>query len=589
MKASGIGGQAVMEGVMMKNGDEYAVAVRKNDEEIVVEKQSHVSLTKRVKFFGLPVIRGVIIFGESLFVGVKTLTYSARIYEEETGEADKPMTAKDKTKEDIIMAGSVVLSIILAVGLFMLLPFFAATLIKDVVKSEFLQALIEGIIRVTLFVLYIAAISFMKDIKRVFMYHGAEHKSINCIENGLELTVENVKAQSREHKRCGTSFMLYVMVLSVLFFMVIRVDNFWLRIVFRLLLIPVIAGVSYEFIKFAGRTTNPVINALSKPGLLLQKLTTREPDESMIEVAITSVEAVFDWKEFLEKYDEKDSACCDKEEPKAAPEEKKEKKDVQVNKPHGSKSKKNKRNKHKHEIEEPIEAEVVANVRIGGITDPIEDLDDDFDIIASDPSRSKAKAAGAEAEAAEDAAGAEAEVTEAAETVEEAGMTEAVEAAEAVEEAESKSEAASVADEAEAVEDVAGTKTEAAEEATGAETEAAEETAGAETGAIEEKAEEAEKTETNAEANEASEESAGSGKAGNPEDSDNLGYFRGRRSAGKRNTGMDSAPEATKGINHRAPVEIEKRAVIIEDDEDDEVLKKLDRYFVNKNKKDNTQ
>ena len=305
MKASGIGGQAVMEGVMMKNGDNYAVAVRKNDEEIVVEKREHVSLTKRVKFFGLPVIRGVIIFGESLFVGVKTLTYSAKIYEEETeGEAAKQATVKDKTKEDIVMAGTVVLSILIAVGLFMLLPFFAATLIKDVVKSEFLQALIEGIIRVTLFVAYIAAISLMKDIKRVFMYHGAEHKSINCVENGLPLTVENVRAQSREHKRCGTSFMLYVMVLSVLFFMCIRVDNFWLRIVFRLLLIPVIAGLSYEFIRLAGRTTNPVITALSKPGLLLQKLTTREPDDSMIEVAITSVEAVCDWKEFLEKFDQ---------------------------------------------------------------------------------------------------------------------------------------------------------------------------------------------------------------------------------------------------------------------------------------------
>ena len=358
MKASGIGGQAVMEGVMMKNGDNYAVAVRKNDEEIVVEKREHVSLTKRVKFFGLPVIRGVIIFGESMFVGVKTLTYSARIYEEETeGEAAKQATVKDKTKEDIVMAGTVVLSILIAVGLFMLLPFFAATLIKDVIKSEFLQALIEGIIRVTLFVAYIAAISLMKDIKRVFMYHGAEHKSINCVENGLPLTVENVRAQSREHKRCGTSFMLYVMVLSVLFFMCIRVDNFWLRIVFRLLLIPVIAGLSYEFIRLAGRTTNPVITALSKPGLLLQKLTTREPDDSMIEVAITSVEAVFDWKEFLEKFDSKEEPPCKKQKTKA-------------------------KKAHK-EKPAPVDEDetVVANVRVGGITDPIEDLDDDFDII----------------------------------------------------------------------------------------------------------------------------------------------------------------------------------------------------------------
>ena len=584
MKASGIGGQAVMEGVMMKNGDNYAVAVRKNDEEIVVEKREHVSLTKRVKFFGLPVIRGVIIFGESMFVGVKTLTYSARIYEEETeGEAAKQATVKDKTKEDIVMAGTVVLSILIAVGLFMLLPFFAATLIKDVIKSEFLQALIEGIIRVTLFVAYIAAISLMKDIKRVFMYHGAEHKSINCVENGLPLTVENVRAQSREHKRCGTSFMLYVMVLSVLFFMCIRVDNFWLRIVFRLLLIPVIAGLSYEFIRLAGRTTNPVITALSKPGLLLQKLTTREPDDSMIEVAITSVEAVFDWKEFLEKFDSKEEPPCKKQKTKAK-----------------------KAPKEKHAPVDEDET-VVANVRVGGITDPIEDLDDDFDIIPEIEDKKETasvEAVAEEAETEETAEAAEEEPEAEAEEVageepeaetEEEPEAEAEEAAEAEAEAEEATEAEPEAETEEAAE--AETDAEA-EEATEAEAEAeeateaeAEETAEEEAEKPEEKSEETEdkaedkpeeKSEDKPEEKSEKTEEKSSDKS---EDEDHLGFFKGRRSTGK-NTGLDSAPEPTKGVNHRAPVEIEKRAIPEEDDEDDEVLKKLDRFFVNKNKKD---
>ncbi|MBO4497118.1 MAG: DUF1385 domain-containing protein [Lachnospiraceae bacterium] len=565
MKASGIGGQAVMEGVMMKNGDNYAVAVRKNDEEIVVEKREHVSLTKRVKFFGLPVIRGVIIFGESMFVGVKTLTYSARIYEEETeGEAAKQATVKDKTKEDIVMAGTVVLSILIAVGLFMLLPFFAATLIKDVIKSEFLQALIEGIIRVTLFVAYIAAISLMKDIKRVFMYHGAEHKSINCVENGLPLTVENVRAQSREHKRCGTSFMLYVMVLSVLFFMCIRVDNFWLRIVFRLLLIPVIAGLSYEFIRLAGRTTNPVITALSKPGLLLQKLTTREPDDSMIEVAITSVEAVFDWKEFLEKFDSKEEPPCKKQKTKAkkAPKEK----------------------------PAPVDEDetVVANVRVGGITDPIEDLDDDFDIIPEIEDKKETASVEAVAEEAETE-----ETVEAAEEELEAEAAGEESEAETEEEPEAEAEEATEAETEAEAEEATEAETEAeAEEATGAE---AEEAAEEEAEKPEEKSEEAEdkaedkpeeKAEDKAEEkSEKTEEKAEDKTSDKSEDEDHLGFFKGRRSTGK-NTGLDSAPEPTKGVNHRAPVEIEKRAVPEEDDEDDEVLKKLDRFFVNKNKKD---
>ncbi|MCR5828966.1 MAG: DUF1385 domain-containing protein, partial [Lachnospiraceae bacterium] len=406
MKASGIGGQAVMEGVMMKNGDKYAVAVRKNDEEIVVETRDHVSLTKRVKFFGLPVIRGVVIFAESLSIGVRTLTYSARIYEEETEGENAEIDKKSKTKEDIAMAGSVILSVILAVGLFMMLPYFASRLLATFIESEFLLALCEGVIRIILFIGYIAAISLMKDIKRVFMYHGAEHKSINCVENGYPLTVENVRIQSREHKRCGTSFMLYVMVLSVIFFMFIRFDNSWLRIVGRLVLIPVIAGVSYEFIRLAGRTNNPIINALSKPGLLLQRLTTREPDDTMIEVAITSVEAVFDWKEFVESFKDNErsaGATIALRKTDASEEREKDYKKEsrgQDGKPankgsNNSKShNKNKNKKYKNNRDfdkDVIEEEVVANVRVGGIADPIEDIEDD-DLIIKAESKAKAEA-----------------------------------------------------------------------------------------------------------------------------------------------------------------------------------------------------
>jgi uncharacterized protein YqhQ len=304
MKPSGIGGQAVIEGVMMKNKDIYAVAVRKPNNEIVIDKNVHVSAADRYKIFKLPIFRGMLAFVESMSIGMKTLTFSASFYEEE--EEVKPSKVettvskifKDKG-EKILMGLTVFIAIILAIGIFMILPFFAANILESKIESEALLAVIEGIIRIVIFIGYVALISRMNDIKRVFMYHGAEHKTINCIENGFELTVENVKWQSKQHKRCGTSFMLIVMFVSILFFIFIRVDALWLRIVVRLLLIPIIAGLSYEFIRLAGRSDSKIVNLLSKPGMWLQGLTTREPDESMIQVAIASVESVFDWKEYL--------------------------------------------------------------------------------------------------------------------------------------------------------------------------------------------------------------------------------------------------------------------------------------------------
>ena len=245
----------------------------------------------------MPILRGVFNFIDSLVLGMQTLTYSASFFEEEEA-TDKKVDAK---KENAMMGGTVVLSIVLAVGIFMMLPYFISSFFQKLIPSSLLLALLEGVIRLAIFIGYVALISLMEDIRRVYMYHGAEHKCINCIEHGMDLNVENVRKSSRLHKRCGTSFLLIVMFFSILFFMFIRVDSAILKVVLRLLLIPVIAGVSYEFIRLAGRSDNAIVNLISKPGLWLQKITTREPDDEMIEVAIKSVEAVFDWKTYVEE------------------------------------------------------------------------------------------------------------------------------------------------------------------------------------------------------------------------------------------------------------------------------------------------
>ena len=297
MKYSGIGGQAVIEGVMMKNKEKYAVAVRKPDHEIEVMVSEYTGITKNEKIKNMPILRGVFNFIDSLVLGMQTLTYSASFFEEEEA-TDKKVDAK---KENAMMGGTVVLSIVLAVGIFMMLPYFISSFFQKLIPSSLLLALLEGVIRLAIFIGYVALISLMEDIRRVYMYHGAEHKCINCIEHGMDLNVENVRKSSRLHKRCGTSFLLIVMFFSILFFMFIRVDSAILKVVLRLLLIPVIAGVSYEFIRLAGRSDNAIVNLISKPGLWLQKITTREPDDEMIEVAIKSVEAVFDWKSYVEE------------------------------------------------------------------------------------------------------------------------------------------------------------------------------------------------------------------------------------------------------------------------------------------------
>ena len=300
---SGIGGQAVLEGVMMKNRDKYAVAVRKPNGEIDVEVEEYKGVCGDKKFAKLPFIRGVFAFIDSLILGMKVTTYSASFYEEED---EKPSKTEEKLEkllgnkaDDIMMTFTVILSVIIAVALFMLLPLFLSDLLGKYIRNASVIAIIEGLIRILIFIAYIAGISLMKDIKRLYMYHGAEHKCINCIEKGRPLTVKDVKRSSRQHKRCGTSFLLFVVLVSVVVFFFIRVDNMALKLILRIALVPVIAGISYEIIRLAGRSDNILVRIISAPGLWMQKLTTKEPDEDMIEVAIASVEAVFDWKTYL--------------------------------------------------------------------------------------------------------------------------------------------------------------------------------------------------------------------------------------------------------------------------------------------------
>lgn len=302
MKSSNIGGQAVLEGIMMKNGPKYAVAVRKTDGEMEVKVDEYKSIIKWGKLTKIPFLRGVFNFVDSLVLGMKTLTYSASFFEEETEVVlTEEEAIKQQKKEDLIMGITMVISVVIAMGLFMVLPYFISNLFKDIIASRFLRTVLESVVRIGLFVVYILAVSQMKDIQRTFMYHGAEHKCINCIEHGMELTLENVKKSSKQHKRCGTSFLFFVMLVSVIVCFFITAESQLLRVVIRLALLPVIAGISYEIIKLAGSSANPLVELLSKPGMALQNLTTKEPEDDMIEVAIRAVEEVFDWRAYLEE------------------------------------------------------------------------------------------------------------------------------------------------------------------------------------------------------------------------------------------------------------------------------------------------
>ena len=320
----GIGGQAVLEGIMMKNQDKYAVAVRKPNQEIEVKVDKYKSFCEGKKILSLPFVRGIFNFVDSMVLGIKTLMYSSEFYEEEEDVqedtlADKAVKSVFKEKaEDVLMGLTVLFSVFFSVALFIVLPYLISEFMKNSleIRSNTALAVVEGVVRIAIFILYIVLISLMKDIKRTYMYHGAEHKCINCIEDGKELNVANVRTSSRLHRRCGTSFLFLVMFISIVAFILVSslmpadVGKLF-KIVVRLLLIPVIAGISYEVLRLAGKNDSLIVRMISAPGMALQKLTTKEPDDSMIEVAISAVEAVFDWKQYLR---EQGIEVADKEE-----------------------------------------------------------------------------------------------------------------------------------------------------------------------------------------------------------------------------------------------------------------------------------
>lgn len=324
MKSSNIGGQAVMEGIMMRHKDVYSVAVRKPDKEIEVKVEDYKSVVKCKSLQKLPILRGVFSFIDSLVVGTKCLMYSATFFEDEEdlkkreeleGEEKEKELAKKEKADKALMTGTVILSVVLSVGLFIVLPYLLASLLRNIGVSETGVTLAEAGVRIVLFLAYMLLISKMQDIQRVFMYHGAEHKCINCVEHGLPLTVENVMASSRQHKRCGTSFLFLVMLVSIfLHFIFVLVPFYWVRLFGRLLMVPVVAGISFELIQWAGRTDSKIADILSKPGLAMQKLTTIEPTPDMVEVAIKAIEAVFDWRAYLKEEFGKDIPAESEEE-----------------------------------------------------------------------------------------------------------------------------------------------------------------------------------------------------------------------------------------------------------------------------------
>ncbi|MCM1541199.1 MAG: DUF1385 domain-containing protein [Blautia sp.] len=296
---SGIGGQAVLEGIMMKNSEKYAVAVRKPNGEISVELENYQGVLHGSKIKEIPFIRGIFNFIDSMILGMRVLNYSASFYEEEDEETGKTDQTGGGGGEKIVNALVTVAAVVMAVGIFVVLPYFLASLLRGYLRNESLMAIIEGAIRILIFILYVWGISAMKDIKRLYRYHGAEHKCINCVEKGRPLTVHNVMRSSRLHRRCGTSFLFFVFFVSIILFFFIRVDSVVQKVLLRILLMPVVAGISYEIIRLAGRSNNILVRILSAPGMLIQRMTTKEPDESMAEVAIAAVEAVFDWRQYL--------------------------------------------------------------------------------------------------------------------------------------------------------------------------------------------------------------------------------------------------------------------------------------------------
>lgn len=298
-----IGGQAVIEGVMMRGKKMYAMAVRTPDGTLAVEKKDIDDVFSRYKIFKYPIFRGIASFIQSLIIGTKIIMRSTQLagLEEETEENAEPSKFEKALQKmfgdkltDVLIYISVAVSLVFSIGLFFVLPVFIGSLLRPALPGTWALGIAEGLIRIAIFLLYLFLVSRMKEIKRVFQYHGAEHKTINCFEHGEELTVENVKKYTRLHKRCGTSFLLIVMIISMVVFFFIRTDTIWLRLVSRILLVPFVAGISYEVIRWAGRSDSPVVKIVSAPGLCLQKITTAEPDGSQIEAAIAAMKGVLE-------------------------------------------------------------------------------------------------------------------------------------------------------------------------------------------------------------------------------------------------------------------------------------------------------
>ncbi len=307
-KNCGIGGQALIEGIMMRNRDRYAMAARTPDGRIVVEEKEFRSIFGGGAWTKVPIVRGAVSFIDSLVSGISSLMWSADVASEEEEEEQQTKTEQQKKKEEkawnAVMTGTMIFSLAFSIFLFVLLPFWLAGSLRRVGVSDVLVNLLEAVLRLVIFMAYMLLISRMKDIQRTFSYHGAEHKCINCIESGMDLTVENVMKSSRQHRRCGTSFLLITVLISIVVFLILGlfgIQSGALRLILRLVLIPVIAGLSYEFLRYTAAHEGPVVDVLVQPGLALQKLVTNEPDEEMCEVAIQAVEAVFDWRAYQGK------------------------------------------------------------------------------------------------------------------------------------------------------------------------------------------------------------------------------------------------------------------------------------------------
>lgn len=303
LRTTYIGGQAVIEGVMMRGKKMYAMAVRTPDGTLAVEKKDIDDVFSRYKIFKYPIFRGIASFIQSLIIGTKIIMRSTQLagLEEETEENAEPSKFEKALQKmfgdkltDVLIYISVAISLVFSIGLFFVLPVFIGSLLRPILPGTWALGIAEGLIRIAIFLLYLFLVSRMKEIKRVFQYHGAEHKTINCFEHGEELTVENVKKYTRLHKRCGTSFLLIVMIISMVVFFFIRTDTIWLRLVSRILLVPFVAGISYEVIRWAGRSDSSVVKIVSAPGLFLQKITTAEPDGSQIEAAIAAMKGVLE-------------------------------------------------------------------------------------------------------------------------------------------------------------------------------------------------------------------------------------------------------------------------------------------------------